>query len=322
MSRFAWHYIVTEAWQRRQAWPALRDTTALRVVDGAVDAGPAGVAIDRYGDDFVVWMREGTDDAMLPAIAEALASSTPGAAVVAKRLARRTEDSRSKRVAGKVAPEHTILDDGVKLVARLEAGLQTGVFLDLRSGRRWVRKQARGAEVLNLFAYTGSLTAHALVGGAARVTTVDASRAALTWARNNAALNGIDPDQHRWFADDAFSVLRRAKVGAYDAVILDPPAYGRAGSKRFVLRRDLSSLLQQAFRVVRPGGWVFVSTHDPEIDLERAVGVGLTQAGRGGAVVWRFAPDPDFPGLGAVRRDEVSVALAAVAVRVDEGRRE
>lgn len=82
--------------------------------------------------------------------------------------------------------------------------------------------------VLNLFGYTGGATLSAALGGA-EVTHVDASRAAITWANENAKSSGLQDAPIRWILDDAFAFVKREirRGKKYDAIIMDPPSYGR-----------------------------------------------------------------------------------------------
>ena len=89
-------------------------------------------------------------------------------------------------------------------------GQKTGFFLDQRENRRAIRPFAAGVDVVNLFGYTGGFSVHAALAGARRVTTVDVAAAALADARNNFALNGLDPARHGFDAEDAFAWLERA----------------------------------------------------------------------------------------------------------------
>ncbi len=83
-------------------------------------------------------------------------------------------------------------------------------------------------KVLNLFAYTGGATLAAAVAGA-HVTHVDASRPAMMWASDNAKTTGIPADRIRWIQDDVIKFLKREinRKVKYDAIILDPPKFGR-----------------------------------------------------------------------------------------------
>ncbi|MEL6185902.1 MAG: class I SAM-dependent methyltransferase, partial [Myxococcota bacterium] len=138
-------------------------------------------------------------------------------------------------------------------------GVQTGLFLDHRETRWRARDFSAGHEVLNLFAYTCAFSVHAALAGAERVTSVDVSQRSLSWGRRNMALSGLDPNRHRWFADDVLAHLRRPR-GTYGLVILDPPVFGH-GRRPFSLERDLVRLLRGAFSQLAPGGVLIFSTH-------------------------------------------------------------
>ena len=108
-----------------------------------------------------------------------------------------------------------------------------------------------GPTVLNLFAYTGGASI-ALAAAGARVTHVDASRPAIGWARENAALNGVSTI--RWIHEDArrFVDRERRRGRQYDALLLDPPAFGRGPAGDWQLDRDLAGLLEAAIALLRP----------------------------------------------------------------------
>lgn len=108
----------------------------------------------------------------------------------------------------------------------------TGLFPEQAVNWDWmagkIKKAGRPVNVLNLFAYTGGATVAAAAAGAA-VTHVDASRGMVTWAKENAASSGLAEAPVRWIVDDCVKFaereIRRGKT--YDAVIMDPPSYGR-----------------------------------------------------------------------------------------------
>jgi 23S rRNA (cytosine1962-C5)-methyltransferase len=106
-----------------------------------------------------------------------------------------------------------------------------GVFPEQATQWDWISdiiKQAeRPVKVLNLFGYTALATLAAAEAGAA-VTHIDASRPALTWARENQQLSGLEDRPVRWIQDDALKFLRReVRRGArYDGFIIDPPKFG------------------------------------------------------------------------------------------------
>ncbi len=90
------------------------------------------------------------------------------------------------------------------------------------------RPSGRPFKVLNLFAYTGGATLAAASAGAA-VTHVDASKGMVTWARENAAVSGLGEAPVRWLVDDCMKFVEREirRGNTYDAILMDPPSYGR-----------------------------------------------------------------------------------------------
>ncbi len=106
----------------------------------------------------------------------------------------------------------------------------TGVFPEQAPNWEWVRNtlsQKPGAQVLNLFGYTGGATIAAAQAGA-EVCHVDASKTAVTWARENAELNGVGDKPIRWIIEDAITFVEREikRGNRYDLVLMDPPAFG------------------------------------------------------------------------------------------------
>ena len=134
----------------------------------------------------------------------------------------------------------TIAHGGITLVVKLAPFKHTGVFPEQADHWRWMAAVSadRPLRVLNLFAYTGGATM-ALARAGHHVTHVDASKPALTWARENAAANQLAPDAIRWIQDDALTFVRRElrRGKSYDAAILDPPAFGRTPDGRVIWTR-------------------------------------------------------------------------------------
>ena len=108
----------------------------------------------------------------------------------------------------------------------------TGLFPEQAVNWDWFRKKITGSgrpvRVLNLFAYTGGATCAALAAGA-EVTHVDASKGMVSWARENAVSSGLADRKVRWIVDDCAKFVQREirRGRKYDAVIMDPPSYGR-----------------------------------------------------------------------------------------------
>lgn len=111
----------------------------------------------------------------------------------------------------------------------------TGLFPEQAANWNWFStliadavKAGRPVKVLNLFAYTGGATIAAAAAGAS-VTHVDASKGMVTWAKENAASSGLGDAPIRWLVDDCVKFVEREirRGNHYDAIIMDPPSYGR-----------------------------------------------------------------------------------------------
>src|ERR1035437_546835 len=138
-----------------------------------------------------------------------------------------------------------------------------GLFPEQSTNWDWMRTKideakkadsTREIEVLNLFAYTGGATLACAQFGA-KVVHVDGSKSAITWARENAKLSGLEDAPVRWILDDARAfVAREIKRGRhYDAIIMDPPAFGHGAEKEvwkieehlLLLMKDCMELLSE-----------------------------------------------------------------------------
>lgn len=108
----------------------------------------------------------------------------------------------------------------------------TGLFPEQAVNWDWfsekIKTAGRSVKVLNLFAYTGGATLAAAAAGA-QVTHVDASKGMVGWAKENAASSGLSEAPVRWIVDDCVKFVEREirRGNRYDAIIMDPPSYGR-----------------------------------------------------------------------------------------------
>ncbi|MBR1670192.1 MAG: class I SAM-dependent methyltransferase [Butyrivibrio sp.] len=108
----------------------------------------------------------------------------------------------------------------------------TGLFPEQAANWDWfssiIKEESRPVKVLNLFAYTGGATVSAAKAGAA-VTHVDASKGMVGWAKENAAASGLSEAPIRYLVDDCTKFVEREirRGNKYDAIIMDPPSYGR-----------------------------------------------------------------------------------------------
>jgi len=120
--------------------------------------------------------------------------------------------------------------------------------------KTWSDSQPSQKSVLNLFAYTGVASIVCAQAGA-KVTHVDSSRSAIGWAKKNQAAAGLDPFSIRWILEDVTKfVAREIKRGTkYDAIILDPPAYGHGPSgETWSFNASLPKLLTMCSQLLTP----------------------------------------------------------------------
>ncbi len=169
---------------------------------------------------------------------------------------------------------HIIEEHDCKLQVNFADYLDTGLFLDHRPIRLLIQQQAKGKRFLNLFAYTGSATVHAAVGGAKATTTVDMSKTYLDWAKANLALNPTSGEHEfiqanclEWLETEAKQPYPRQ----YDLIFLDPPTF--SNSKRmddvFDVQRDHASLIQQAAVLLSTNGILYFSTNFRRFVLDK-----------------------------------------------------
>ena len=242
---------------------------------------------DRYGP--VCWFYWYGDASPRPRDLERLAAFTAAAGAAHWHLRRMPDRGRDPGLrrswASPGAPETwTAAEDGLRFQLRAAGGQSPGLFLDQRRNRAWVRGHARGARVLNLFAYTGAFGIAALAGGASEVVQNDVSRANLSWARENAALNGMDAAAVEYAAVDARLLLEgcRRRGRRFDGIVCDPPAFARSRGRDagpWRVERGLTGLVSGCAALLAPGGWLLVSSGCESWKpgaFEGAVGRGLS----------------------------------------------
>ncbi|HII3727672.1 TPA: bifunctional 23S rRNA (guanine(2069)-N(7))-methyltransferase RlmK/23S rRNA (guanine(2445)-N(2))-methyltransferase RlmL [Pasteurella multocida] len=168
---------------------------------------------------------------------------------------------------------------GAKLWVNLTDYLDTGLFLDHRLTRKMLGKMAKGKDVLNLFAYTGSETVHMALGGAKSTTTVDMSNTYLNWAEQNLLLNDLEGKQHKLIQADCLQWLARCDR-QFDLIFVDPPTF--SNSKRMEdswdVQRDHIKLMTQLKRILRPNGTIVFSNNKRgfKMDVEGLETLGLS----------------------------------------------
>ena len=175
---------------------------------------------------------------------------------------------------------HVIEEAGCKLWVNFEDYLDTGLFLDHRPIRQLIQQQAQGKRFLNLFAYTGSASVHAVIGGATSSVTVDMSNTYLDWAKRNFDLNNIRGDHKllranclQWLAEQAAANQKPQ----FDLIFLDPPTFSNSKKmdEAFDVQTDHVQLLKNAAALLAPQGILYFSTNFRRFKMDQAALNGL-----------------------------------------------
>mgnify|MGYP001026887672 CR=1 FL=1 len=303
---------------RRGELIADAETTAFRAFSGEAEGVP-GLYADVLGPALVANVYEGTpagevaEETLADALLEAYGRARVRGVYVkrfprdrSKLAAAPSEMSEPRPTAGEtVEATLTVFEHGVPLLVKPYDGFSTGLFVDQRENRHWVRHRlaavlreraergddsAEPARALNAFAYTGGFGVNMALAGrdAARpvaTTNADVSPRYLEWARENYASAGVDAGEHFFTRADArgFFDLAEKKAWRFSMVVLDPPSFGSADKRRGVrawrIARDFGPLAGRAAALLEPGGVLLCSTNNAGLaapgELEGVLARGL-----------------------------------------------
>ncbi|MES3031518.1 MAG: class I SAM-dependent methyltransferase [Patescibacteria group bacterium] len=152
---------------------------------------------------------------------------------------------------------------GLKFWIKPTAFKHVGIFPEQSENWNWMRGLLEGKkdiDVLNLFGYTGGASLACAQGGA-KVVHIDGSKSAIAWARENAELSGLSDKPIRWILEDArVFVGREVKRGnKYDAIIMDPPAFGHGANKElWKIEEDFLPLVEDCMKLLKDTPLFFI----------------------------------------------------------------
>jgi 23S rRNA (cytosine1962-C5)-methyltransferase len=178
-----------------------------------------------------------------------------------------------------------------------ERGQKTGFFLDQRSNRMFAQFYARDKKVLNAFCYSGAFSVYALKGGAISVHSVDSSKQAIEWTKENLMLNGLDDSRHTSSVAD----VRKFLVGNrenYDMIILDPPAFAKHHNVTHNALQAYIHINSEAMKKINPGGILMTYSCSQAIsrDMFRsAIQAAALETGRKVTLLHHLSQGPDHP---------------------------
>lgn len=255
----------------RAALPDAR-TTGYRMIHGENDGLP-GLVVDRYDATLVIKLYTAAWLPHLQDVVDGLSSLADPTCMVLRlsRTVQRLPDTAAwtdGQVLRGELPEPPLLfeENGLRFEADPVHGQKTGFFLDQRDNRALVRDYAEGRSVLNVFSYTGGFSVYAAAGSAHTVTSLDASRPALTAAERNFHHNQGNADvcaaTHHTLAGDAFDLLpaMRSEGKRFDMVILDPPSFAKSGSEVERALRSYDRVIRMGLALVARGGMLVAAS--------------------------------------------------------------
>ncbi len=243
-----------------------------RLIFGEADSFP-GLTVDRFGDILVTQTlsrgMEGMKGLLFPLLHRILTQEGEEIRGIYERndaAIRRLEGLDEGKgffpLPGLPVPESTrtvITENGIRYHVDFENGQKTGFFLDQKLNRQAVARLARGRRVLDCFTHTGSFALNAARGGAASVTAVDISEAAVALVAENAVLNGLSA-VIRPMAADIFDLLpalaEQPGKAPYDFIILDPPAFTKSRKTVPAAMRGYKELNYRAMKLLPRGGYL------------------------------------------------------------------
>jgi 23S rRNA (cytosine1962-C5)-methyltransferase len=289
---------------RRQVL-AETDTNAYRIVSGESDGLP-GLIVDRYDNWAVCQFLSAGTEHWKPIIVRCIDDLIPDLLGIYERSdvdVRKKEglELSTGRLSGEAPPDQIdIQENGCRYRVDVKVGHKTGFYLDQRDNRACVAAYARGAEVLNCFAYTGGFAVAALKAGAVHVVNIDASGPALELARAHVALNDLDSARADHVTGDVFNLLRRYRTDRrnFDVVVLDPPKFVTAKSDLRRASRGYKDISRLAFELLRPGGILFTFSCSGLMgrDLfQKIVADAALDAGRHAVILQWLNQSPDHP---------------------------
>ncbi|GIV24990.1 MAG: SAM-dependent methyltransferase [Bacteroidia bacterium] len=247
-----WQERLAQALAWRRSLPDLQVTNAYRLLNSEGDHLP-GLIVDVYDTVAVLQLRTPGAERLRAPLVRFLTEQLSLTGI----YLRRESLAQSAWIWGTPTPEVTIEEHGLRFVVSIERGQKTGFFLDQRANRQLLRQYARGKRVANFFAYTGGFTVYAAAGGATQLLSVEIMSEPAALIEKNLALNGLSQVPHALWVADAFEALERLEPGAWDIIVLDPPAFTHHQDALPQALRGYREINRRALRLLPPGGLLF-----------------------------------------------------------------
>lgn len=194
--------------------------------------------------------------------------------------------------------DEMILENDCRYLPNWEEGQKTGFFLDQRDNRDLVRRMSQGKTVLNAFGYTGGFSVAALKGGASRAVTVDSSKKAMAMAEANLKANGYSIEENPCHVADMKDYVTGMREGAFDIIILDPPAFAKRHQDRHRGLGGYRFINAEAIKRVSKGGLIFTFSCSQAVDKATFQGIvtaAAIEAKRNVRIIEQLSQPADHP---------------------------
>ncbi len=272
--------------------PAVTDGYRLAHAEGD---GLPGLILDKLGDAVVAQVFSLCVRQRIDALGERLLSRWPKLRLVM------TDDATARKREGfEPAPrpprvETDVVEHGVRYRVVAGHGHKTGFFADQRDNRMRVRQLARGRHVLDLCCNAGGFAIHAALGGARSVRAVDLDEEVVEIARGNARANRQEVELEH---GDAFDVLRDAKPGRQDLIVLDPPKWASGKGEVDAALRRYRDLNRLALQKLASGGLLATFSCSGAVSETKFLATlrdAAMDAGRDARILFQGGAGPDHP---------------------------
>ena len=164
---------------------------------------------------------------------------------------------------GEEVTETIVEELGLKYHIQLGQAQNSGLFLDMRNGREWVKQHSGNRRVLNLFAYTCPFSVSAIAGGASQVVNIDNNKGVLSRGRENHRLNEQDTKKVTFEGVNIFTSYSRIKKYApYDLLICDPPSFQKGSVD---IKRDYKKIISRIPQWMNVGSDLMLCLNSPDL---------------------------------------------------------
>ncbi len=281
------------------------ETNSYRIIFGENDGFPSFIA-DVYANVLVVklysviWLPFFED-----ILTQLIKISRCESAVLrlSRNIQKHTESLQLKDgslIYGELKDENVrFIEHGVHFSANVIKGHKTGYFLDHRHNRKRVGELSKGKTVLDVFAYAGGFSVHALTNGASEVTSVDISEQALQLALDNGKLNAFS-GRHKTLAGDAFQILQDliTEGKTFEVVVIDPPSFAKSAKEVPMALKKYAQLAELGLNLTKPKGLLVLASCSSRVTSEEFFSINekaLRASGRKFRVLNKTFHDIDHP---------------------------